>query len=66
MRTMKPITNDELLHDRFDTVFRTGKLEPRSDVYDSRVNRHKKTYKFYNKAGEYVKEFAEENQKLKD
>ena len=58
---MQPITNDVLLEDRYDSVFRANKVEPNEDVYDHRKNKHKKDYKFYNKVGTKAKELFTDN-----
>ena len=65
LRQMKPINNDELLQDRFDTIYRTNKVEPNEDVFDARRNKHKKEFKFHQPVGTTAKELAAENAKRK-
>ena len=65
MRQMKPLTNDQLLQDRYDSVFRRNLVEPNEEVYDARRNKHKRAYKFFNPVGETAKKMNVENLALK-
>lgn len=65
MRQMKPLTNDQLLQDRYDSVFRRNLVEPNEEVYDARRNKHKRAYKFFNPVGETAKKMNADNLALK-
>lgn len=56
LRQAQPLTNDQLLHDRFDSVFRRNLVEPHEAIYDHRRRKHKQDFKFYRPVGTKTKE----------
>lgn len=63
LRQAQPLTNDQLLQDRYDSVFRRNLVEPNEAIYDHRRNKHKKEHKFWKPVGTKTKELAKENAK---
>ena len=65
LRQLRPLGGDDLLHDRFDSVFRRNLVEPDAPTNQEKRRQRKQKYKMYNKLGTKAEELHEQTQNLK-
>lgn len=65
LRQMKPLGNDYLLEDRFDSIYRRNLVEPDAPNQADKKRQRKMKYKMYNKLGTVAGDLHEKNQALK-
>jgi hypothetical protein len=66
LRKMKPLGNDMLLLDRFDSVFRRNLIEPDAPTMGEKKRMRKQKYKFVNKIGSTEQELKRAVDELKE
>mmetsp|Transcript_35783 Transcript_35783/g.54836 ORF Transcript_35783/g.54836 Transcript_35783/m.54836 type:complete len:128 (-) Transcript_35783:4-387(-) len=60
LRRMKPLGNDQLMQDRFDSIFRQNKVEPDAPTNAEKRKYKKREFKLVNKLGIKSKELHSE------
>ena len=65
MRQMRPLGNDELLQDRFDSIFRRNLVEPDAPTNAEKRRQKKQKWKMVSKLGPKAAELHKENQAAK-
>lgn len=65
LRQMKPIGNDMLLQDRFDSIFRRGLVEPDAPTQGEKKRQRKVQWKQHNRLGTKAEELRDETAVLK-
>jgi hypothetical protein len=62
---MKPIGNDLLLQDRFDSIFRRGVIEPDAPTNAEKKRQRKAKYKMVSRITNKAAELKQQNDELK-
>jgi hypothetical protein len=62
---MKPLGSDNLLVDRFDSIYRRNLVEPDAPTQNEKRRQKKLRYKMVDRIGNVCKDLHEENLKLK-
>uniref|UniRef100_A0A7S3FY67 Ribosome biogenesis protein NOP53 n=1 Tax=Strombidium rassoulzadegani TaxID=1082188 RepID=A0A7S3FY67_9SPIT len=65
LRKIKPLGNDRLLQDRFDSIFRRNLIEPDAPTQNEKKRVRKLQFKMVNKLGSKEEELYEKNLALK-
>ena len=65
LRQLRPLGGDQLLLDRFDSVFRRNLVEPDAPTQQDKKRQRKQKYKMHNKLGTKSQEIFEATQSLK-
>jgi nucleolar protein 53 len=65
LRTIKPLGNNELIQDRFDSIFRRNLVEPDAPSNAEKFRQKKAKFKFHGKVGEVTRELDVKNKALK-
>jgi len=60
LRTMKPLGNDLLIEDRFDSLFRRNLVEPDAPTQGEKRRQRKAKYKNHNPQGQHAREMHAE------
>ena len=65
LRQMKPLGNDMLVEDRFDSIFRRNLVEPDAPTNAEKLRQKKLKYKWRGAVGEKTQELNKSNLELK-
>jgi len=65
LRRMRPVGNDYLIEDRFDSIFRRNLVEPDAPTNADKLRQKKTKFKWRDPVGQKTKELHVSNQELK-
>lgn len=65
LRQLKPLGNDNLLGDRFDSIFRRNLVEPDAPTQNEKKRQRKLKFKMVNKLGTKAEQLYRQNLELK-
>ena len=65
LRQMRPLGNDDLLQDRFDSIFRRNLVEPDAPTQQEKRRQKKQKYKMVSRVGTKVADLQRETQELR-